>query len=363
MAGGLAGCVNREKIGASTPDGTTASANDGPTPAAERGSPEGTPTSAPSRYTRVYRNTVDSVVLIRAFTAFGAGSGSGFAYSSDGFVVTNQHVVENATKLEVRYSQGDWRTAEVVGTDYYSDLAVLRVEDPPEYVDPLPLVETEPPIGTEIVAIGNPFGLEKSISAGIVTGTNRSIEVNNQRQGGFSIPDAVQTDAALNPGNSGGPLLTLDGRVVGVVRSGGGDNVGFGISAALTRRVADSLIGDGDYEHSYMGVSLTSVSPTIAEANDLEEVRGVIIVQVLDGGPSEGVLEGSTPEEIDDVPVPVGGDVVVAMDGTRIDTRNELSTFLALETSPGDTISVTVIRNDERQEVDLALGDRPEPPT
>jgi len=363
MAGGVAGCTNRERIGASTSEDGSVPANDEPT-LTEGGSSAGdTPTSDPSRYTRVYQDTVDSVVLIRAFTAFGAGSGSGFAYRSDGLIVTNQHVVEGATKLEVRYSQGDWRTAEMVGTDYYSDLAVLRVEDPPGYVDPLPLVGTEPPIGTEIVAIGNPFGLEKSMSAGIITGTNRSIEVNNQRQGGFSIPDAIQTDAALNPGNSGGPLLTLDGRVIGVVRSGGGDNVGFGISAALTRRVADALIGDGEYEHSYMGVSLTSVSPTIAEANDLEEVRGVMIVQVLDGGPSEGVLEGSRSEEVDGVPVPVGGDIIVAMEGARIDTRNELSTFLALETAPGDTISVTVIRDGERQGVDLTLGDRPEPPT
>ena len=351
IAGGVAGCVNRDSVGASTePDGTF--------------SPEGTatPDGDVSPYTRVYRRTVESVVLIRAFTPLGRGQGSGFVYQSGDYVVTNQHVVEGATELEVRYSRGEWRTAEIVGTDYYSDLAVVEVENAPGYAEPLSLVETEPPIGTEVVAIGNPFGLEKTVSAGIISGTNRSITVDTATQGGFSIPDAIQTDAALNPGNSGGPILTLDGRVVGVVSRGGGDNVGFGISAALTRRVVSALIEEGDYEHSYMGVGLNSVSPTIADANGLEEARGVIVAQVMEGGPSEGVLEESRIETVDGIPVPVGGDVIVALGGARVDTLNDLSTFLALETSPGDTITVTVIRDGERRDVDLTLGERPEPP-
>lgn len=358
IAGGFTGCVN---IGASTEPARTESEASGNVESSAEGT--ATPAEDASPYTRVYRRTVDSVVLIRAFTRMGSGQGSGFVYRSHNYVVTNQHVIEDATKVEVRYSQGNWRTAEIVGTDYYSDLAVLEVENPPNYAEPLPLVEREPPIGTEIVAIGNPFGLEKTMSAGIVSGTNRSIQVNTANRGGFSIPDAIQTDAALNPGNSGGPLLTLDGRVVGVVRSGGGENIGFGISAALTRRVASALIEDGGYEHSYMGVSLSTVSTTIAEANDLDEPRGVIVSQVLDGSPSDGVLQGSEAEQYDGVPVPVGGDVIVALNGTRIDTLNDLSTFLALQTAAGDTITVTVIRDSERREVDLTLGDRPEPPT
>jgi S1-C subfamily serine protease len=351
IAGGIAGCVN---MGASTEP-------EDPENAASPAEATATLAEDAGPYTRVYRETVGSVVLIRAFTDMGGGQGSGFVYRSQNYVVTNQHVVEGATELEVRYSRGEWRTAEVVGTDYYSDLAVLEVEDPPGYADPLPLVESEPPIGTEIVAIGNPFGLEKTMSAGIVSGTNRSIEVNTASQGGFSIPDAIQTDAALNPGNSGGPLLTLDGQVVGVVRSGGGENIGFGISAALTRRVATALIEDGTYEHSYMGVGLRTVSTTIAEANDLEDPRGVIVVEAFDGGPSDGVLQGSRAQEVDGVPVPVGGDVIVALDGTRVDTLNDLSTFLALQTSPGDTITVTVVRDGERQDVDLTLAGRPDP--
>jgi len=366
LAGATAGCstsifggAGSEGPGSADPggadpvEGTLADPTESPVP---------TPAEGGTAVTEVYRETVGSVVLIRASTPQGRGQGSGFVFRSRNYLLTNQHVVEGATELEVRYSRGDWRTGEIVGTDYYSDLAVVEVGDPPEYATPLPLVETEPPIGTRIVAIGNPFGLEKTVSEGVISGTNRSMDVNYQRPGGFSIPDAVQTDAALNPGNSGGPLLTLGGKVVGVVRAGRGDNIGFGISAALSRRVGTALIEDGEYDHAYMGVGLSSVSPTIADANDLDTTRGVIVTSVREGGPSAGVLQGSDVEERDGVQVPVGGDVIVALDGTRVDTLDDLSAFLALETSPGDTIATRVIRDGSRQQVDLTLGERPEPP-
>ena len=353
LAGGIAGCESP----AAEPE-TDASGN------ALDGIPTGTIDG--NAYTRVYRETVGSVVLIRAFTPRGTGQGSGFVVpnpegTTGHHVLTNQHVIDGADELEIRYSGGEWRTGSIVGTDYYSDLAVVAVENPPGYATPLPLVDQEPPIGARIVAIGNPFGLEKSISAGIISGTNRSMEVNFRSQGGFSIPDAVQTDAALNPGNSGGPMLTLGGEVVGVVRAGRGDNIGFGISAALARRVSTSLIRNGRYEHSYMGVGLASVSPTIADANDLDTTRGVIVTAVRDGGPSDGVLRESSEGEDGGVPVPVGGDVIVALDGTEIDTLDDLSTFLALNTSPGDTMAVRVVRDGERRTVDLTLGERPDP--
>jgi S1-C subfamily serine protease len=319
-------------------------------------------------YTQVYEETVESVVLIRAIGPRGAGQGSGFVFSNpegvgEGpqYLVTNEHVVNGADEIEVMYSGEDWRTGEITATDYYSDLAVIEVSDPPDYATRLPLVESEPPIGTRIVAIGNPFGLEETISAGIISGTNRSMTVNYETRGGFSIPDAVQTDAALNPGNSGGPLLTLDGEVVGVVRAGRGDNIGFGISAALTRRVATALIEDGEYEHSYMGVGLSPVSPTIADANDLDTTRGVIVTGVRDDGPSDGVLEGSTGEQQDGMIVPVGGDVITALGGEEVATLNGLSTYLALQTVAGDSITVTVLRDGEERTLSLTLGARPVP--
>lgn len=354
LAGGVAGCE--------------APRSDAPPENAGQVGVDSTVSGEGRAYTNVYEEVVESVVLIRAIGPRGSGQGSGFVFSNpegagEGpqYLVTNEHVVGDADEVEILYNGEDWRTAEITATDYYSDLAVLEVSDPPEYATPLSLVESEPPVGTQIVAIGNPFGLEETISAGIISGTNRSMDVNYNTRGGFSIPDAVQTDAALNPGNSGGPLLTLDGGVVGVVRAGRGDNIGFGISAALTRRVVTALIEDGAYEHSYMGVGLSPVSPTIAEANGLDTTQGVIVTRVSDDGPSEGVLEGSEPEQQDGVRVPVGGDVITALGGEEVTTLNDLSTYLALETVAGDDLVVTVIRNGDRQTVSLTLGTRPAP--
>jgi S1-C subfamily serine protease len=209
-----------------------------------------------------------------------------------------------------------------------------------------------------VVAVGNPFGLSGSVSAGIVSGQNRTLPAAN----GFSIPDAVQTDAAVNPGNSGGPLVDLDGDVVGVVNAGGGDNIGFAISAAVVKRVIPALIQRGNYAHSYMGVELTSVTPPLVEANDLSTPWGVYIDSALPDAPADGVLEGSTGTRfVDGQRVPVGGDVVLRMDGTAIPTQQALSSFLALETSPQDTVDVEVVRDGRRQTVQLTLGRRPKP--
>jgi S1-C subfamily serine protease len=353
LAAGLAGCGSPPASGSAE---ETAAGGDGRVTAMAESvntSQQGT-----SVYTRVYRQTIDSVVQIQVFNDSGRqGQGSGFVYD-DRHVVTNEHVVSDSTEVQVRFTDGDWRVAEVAGTDVYSDLAVLRVQDMPDDTTPLQLVDSEVTIGQEVVAIGNPFGLSGSVSAGIVSGVDRTLPAANN----FTIPDAIQTDAAVNPGNSGGPLVTLDGEVAGVINSGSGDNIGFAISAALIQRVVPSLIRTGNYEHAYMGVRLTDVTPLIDEANGLDSATGVYIDDVIEGGPSDGVLEGSTGEEfINGVQVPVGGDVVVSMGGQPIEAQSQLSTFLALETSPGDTIPVEVIRNGRRQTVELTLGDRPDP--
>jgi S1-C subfamily serine protease len=313
---------------------------------------------APSVYADVYRAAIDSVVLIRVFGGGGRnGQGSGFVYDRE-HIVTNEHVVSAAEDVRVRFTDGSWHAAEIVGTDVYSDLAVVRVEDKPTQAKPLDLVQGEVAVGQEVVAIGNPFGLSGSLSAGIVSGVDRTLPAANN----FSIPDAIQTDAAVNPGNSGGPLMTLDGRVAGIINSGSGDNIGFAISAALMRRAVPALIQNGAYEHAYMGVQLTNVTPLIAEANDLSNAKGVYIDETVDGEPSDGVLQGSDGTEmVNGVEVPVGGDVVVRMGGEPIQSQQVLSTYLALATSPGDTIPVEVVRDGSRTTVDLTLGSRPEP--
>ena len=352
LTAGLAGCSSAlgETDGNASGNettGTTATTTNTSQPASEATSP----------YTRVYRNTSQSVVQIDARTSEGPAQGSGFVYRN-GYVVTNEHVVSDASSVQVRFAEGEWRSASVVGTDVSSDLAVLDVSNKPDYATALPLVERQPPIGTEVVAIGNPYGrFDGSASSGIVSGVNRSIPAQN----GFTIPDAIQTDAAVNPGNSGGPLMDLDSRVVGVINSGGGENIAFAISAALVERVVPALIENGTYTHAYLGVSSATMTPALAAANGLDRARGVYVDEVASSGPAARVLRGTRGRQrVDGSVVPTGGDVIVGIGGTQVDTRQELSSVLALEASPGKTVNVTVLRNGGRRTLEVTLGKRPE---
>ena len=314
---------------------------------------ESTPDSATpeSPYTRVYRETIDGVVLVQP----SRGQGTGFAYDSS-HVVTNAHVVGTESEAEIRFQTGEWTTGTVVGTDPHSDLAVLDVGSLPTGVEPLSLAAGQPAIGQEVVAIGNPYDLNGTVTTGIVSGVNRAIPA----QTGFTIPDAIQTDAAVNPGNSGGPLVALDGDVVAVINSGGGDNIAFGISAALTARVVPSIIETGAYDHAYLGVSLAPVTPTIAAANDLSEPRGLLVVDTVAGGPSDGILQPSTDtERADGRQVPTGGDVVTAIDDEPVQTTEDLGSHLALQKRPGETTTLRVRRDGESTTVVVRLGVRP----
>jgi S1-C subfamily serine protease len=356
-AGGLAGCAVNSPTGADTPADPPGQAAAGATPMDPQDLRNPDQLAEGSAYTQVYRQTVDSVAAVRVESAAGGGQGTAWVYD-DGYLVTNEHVVSDASSVSAWFRTVGWRDAEIVGTDVYSDLAVVEVADRPDAAEPLSLVDDPAPVGTHVAAIGNPFGLTGSLTAGIVSGRGRALPAPN----GFSIPDAIQTDAAVNPGNSGGPLVTLDGEVAGVINSGGGDNIGFAISAAMVRRVVPALIETGDYEHSYMGVSIQDVTPALARANDLPVARGVYVDQVVSGTPSTGVFEETTGQEtVDGRSVPVGGDVILVMDGVQIPNRQALSRFLALSTTPGETIDVEVVRDGSRQTVQLTLGARPEP--
>ena len=314
--------------------------------------------SGESPFTTVYEDVAPSVVLVRTYDGRGpSGQGSGWLYD-DGVVVTNDHVVRGAETVRVQFRGGEWTEPALLGADPYSDLAALSVAETPPATTPLPTVDADPAIGAAVAVIGSPFGLGGSLTTGVVSGLDRSIRGPN----GFSIPDAIQTDAAVNPGNSGGPLVDLDGDVVGVVSQGGGDDVGFAVSAALVERVVPSLVETGGYEHSYMGVAISPVTPLVAEANGLDRAAGVYVDRVREDAPSDGVLRGSTgTEPVEGTEVPVGGDVVRELDETTVRTTADLSTYLALETSPGETVAVTVLRDGERRVVDLELGERPDP--
>ncbi|MFW6265378.1 MAG: S1C family serine protease [Halanaeroarchaeum sp.] len=307
-----------------------------------------------SAYERLYEQSIDSVVKITVTTEDGSSQGSGFVYD-DSHIVTNEHVVESADEVGVQFADGSHRTAAVVGVDAYTDLAVVRVSDMPDSASSLPMATADPSPGEPVVALGAPFGLEGTITHGIVSGVNRSMQV----EGGFAIPDTVQTDAPINPGNSGGPLVSNDGTVVGVNRAKGGDNVGFAISAAVVERVVPALVQDGEYEHAYLGIRSVPVTPQLAEVNDLERASGVMVVETDPDGPSDSVFRIAETREVDGVTHPTGGDVIVGIEGQEIHTSQQLSRYLLLHTSPGETVSVTVIRDGQRETVDVTLDRRP----
>jgi S1-C subfamily serine protease len=287
----------------------------------------------------------------------GDGAGSGFVYDDRGHVVTNQHVVGEAREVDLRFSEGDWRVGRVVGTDAYTDLAVVRVDDLPAYATPLPIAEVAPRPGQPVAALGNPLGLDGTISAGIVSGTNRSMPTGQ----GFAIPDTVQTDAPINPGNSGGPLVTLDGVVVGVNRATAGENIGFAVSPLLLRRVVPTLIDEGSVSHPYMRIRTIDVSPTVAAANGLDEPRGVLVVDAWYGPEGTVLAPCDRTDSVRGQEVPTGGDVIVGIEGTPIDAHEELVRYLITETRPGETVDLRIVRGGRETSERVTLETRPEP--
>jgi len=325
---------------------------------------------ADSELSTLYEDVVDSVAAVRIEAEEGTASGTGWVYdhTSGDYVVTNEHVVRDNESPFLWFDNTGWREGTVVGTDFYSDLAVIDVLDGlPGESTGLSLVEAPVPVGTEVVAIGNPFGLTGSFTTGIVSGRNRNIRLGGRT---FSIADGIQTDAAVNRGNSGGPLVTHEGTVAGVVNAGSqqGDNVGFAISARMTRRVVPDLITEGAFEHSRMGVLLTDVTPELIEANELPVTYGVYIDRVQDDVPADEILRGTTGQTtVRGRDVSTGGDVIVGLSNGDTEwatpTTERLSAFLALYTEPGDTIGVDVVRDGERRTVEITLVERPPPPS
>jgi len=295
------------------------------------------------------------------------GEGSGFIYDNEGHIVTNNHVVEGADEVQVTFSDGTAAIAEVVGSDPDSDLAVLRI-DPTGYTL-LPVAQgrlEDVYVGMRVAAIGNPFGLEGTLTSGIVSAIGRSIPA----RGNFSIPDSIQTDAAINPGNSGGPLLNEQGEVIGVnaqIRSEERANsgVGFAIPINIVQRVVPALIANGAYEHSYMGVSGGTLSPICAEDLGVPpELRGAVVNQVLPGSPAARAgLRGGNGDSgtryLSICPTQRGGDIIVAINDEPVTKFDDVLAFLQRATSPGDTITLTVWRNGEILTVNLTLAPRP----
>jgi len=320
--------------------------------------------SAACNYSTLYTQTIDSVVAVRTDT----GQGSGFVYQtgendSTSYIVTNAHVVGSAESVIVAFAQEESALGTVAGRDRSTDLAVVQVNETPGYVEALPVAERSPKHGTKVAAIGHPFGLDGTITHGIVSGLNRSMPTTT----GFTIPNVVQTDAPINPGNSGGPLVRCDGTVVGVNSAGiaaeRADNIGFAISPGLVNQVVPALIDTGEYSHSYLGVRGGSLTPGLIAANELDVTAGFYVHNVTQGGPASDALQGTSDTVTrNGTQVPVGGDVIVRIDGRSVNSGEDLASYLLTETRPGDEVTLTIIRDGERQQVTVTLGERPESP-
>lgn len=310
---------------------------------------------------QLFQNSDQSVVSIAAFGGENA-QGSGFIYDKEGHIVTNEHVIEGSERIEVSFTDGTTRNARVVGTDPYTDLAVLKINK--RNLEPLEIGNSsEVEVGQKAVAIGNPFGLRSSITSGIISQKGRNLRT----QGGFSTPNVLQTDAAINPGNSGGPLMNIQGDVIGVntaIESNTGvfSGIGFAIPSNTVKRVVPDLIGEGDYSHPWIGVSGIDVNQDIAEEMGLENSTGFMIIEVVPGGPAEsaGLQAGDRNVTIDRSELTVGGDVIVAINGEKIRGISDVLLYLARDAEVGETVQVTVIRDGERIQVPLTLQSREE---
>jgi len=315
-------------------------------------------------YHDVSPGVVSVFVLVNDSGRSSQAAGSGFLFDASGNIVTNNHVVENASLVVVIFQDGSEARARVVGTDPYSDLAVVQVDELPNAAQPLPLGDsTSVTTGDWVVAIGNPFGLNSSMSMGIVSAIGRTIPSGATP---FSIPMAIQTDAAINPGNSGGPLLNLNGQVIGVnaqIASNGAQanaGVGFSIPAEIVRRVVPTLIQVGTFQWPWLGVEGTSVDLFIAQANNLSVERGAYIVRTISGGPAEqaGLQGGTDIVNVDGLDIPTGGDVIIEADGAPVTEYADLQALVAMK-DPGTALELTVLRDGERQEITVTLAPRP----
>ena len=316
--------------------------------------------------TQLYNMTRRSVVLISVTTPTASGTGSGFVYDTQGRIITNNHVVESATSIQVTFLDGTQLPATLLGTDPYSDMAVIQVDAPSSLLNPVKMGNSSNLlVGMYVVAIGNPFGLANTMTLGIVSATGRTMEA----PGRYVIVDVIQTDAAINPGNSGGPLLNLNGEVIGMntaILSNTGDfaGIGFAIPSDTIKREAGGLIQEGKYDHPLIGISGIDMSSGIAEAMNLDsDTKGTLVVSVTSNGPAEaaGLKGGIRQVTVNGQTVSVGGDVIIGADGKTLNTFYDLMFYVDRNKHPGDIVKLTVIRGGSVMGVDLTLGSRPTP--
>jgi S1-C subfamily serine protease len=328
--------------------------------------------SVPAVYQRAHRGVVDITVTQSSGTSqFFGGSqttraeGSGWVYDSKGDIVTNEHVAGGASSITITLWNGRSFKGHLVGTDSSTDLAVVRISAPASMLTPLALGNSDAvQVGSPVVAIGSPFGLSETVTSGIVSALGRSIDAPNN----FTIPNAIQTDAPINHGNSGGPLLDARGRVIGInaqIRSdsGNAEGVGFAIPINSARRSMEQLISTGKVTYAYVGVTTQDVTPAVARRFDLGAQRGALIQSVVDGAPAAaaGLHGGSDVEPFNGISINLGGDLIVSFAGQPVERAADIAAIVTNRLRPGQTVSVTVVRGGDgkRETVRLRLIERP----
>jgi putative serine protease PepD len=290
------------------------------------------------------------------------GTGSGAVIDAKGYVLTNNHVIKDAKRIEVTFADGSKWPGRLVGTDPDNDLAVIQIDAPADRLRALPLGNSQDlQVGQKVLAIGNPFGLGETLTTGIISSLGRAI----RSEGGMLMEDLIQTDAAINPGNSGGPLLDSDGKIIGINTaifspSGGNVGIGFAVPVDTAKRIIPELLEKGYVAHPWMGVSLFPLTPGVAKALSLTVERGALIVEVLRGGPADkaGLRGGTKMVQVGNTMLPVGGDLVTGLNGEAVNSSEELIRRIRKHRS-GDQVRLRILREGKAQDVTLSLGERP----
>ena len=313
----------------------------------------------------IFEKSEESIVQVSVLRGESEGGmGSGFVYSDEGYVITNQHVVQDAQKVMITFLDGEAYIGNVVGSDRDLDIAVVKVEPTNTYLQPIKIGDSsELKVGEKIAAIGNPFGLSGSMTAGIVSQMGRLLP----QETGYSIPDVIQTDAAINPGNSGGPLINMKGEVVGIntaIQSATGEfsGIGFAVPSNTVKKVVPVLIENGEFKHPWMGISGTDVDPELAEVRELKSSKGFLVVSVIEGSPAEtaGLLGVTETEERDGREFALDGDIILSIDGETVRKISDILVHLQREKSVGDEMILSVNRNGEMLELTMILEERPQ---
>jgi S1-C subfamily serine protease len=321
--------------------------------------------AALSEYERIISAVYDRNIGAVVNLSYGGGTGSGFVIDRDGHIVTNNHVIENMPQINVSFADGSTARAELLGTFPEGDIAVVRASRLPDNLEPVELGDSGAlRVGQIVVAIGSPLGLQQTVTSGIVSALNRSIQDLGETNVDSSLHGLIQTDASINPGNSGGPLFDSQGRVVGMntliaSRTGASIGLGFAVPVDRIKRVVPQLMAQGFYQRPLLGVSIREIPPQLAQEIGLPTSRGLMVAEVTAGGPAEAAgLRGATEgvRLADGTVYPTDGDIIVGVNGHPIRTIGDLRNVLETETDAGDTITVTFLREGREQQAQLTLA-------